>query len=134
MTKKELSRYYHLTISIKDIEEKLLSLRENSISSTRLTGMPHSGKISNPVQQRIELIEKYTEKLENKKLEAMQEMLKIEAYISSIEECDTSLIFSKRYIELKRWDQIAREMHMSERSVFRKHSERMKGERNESSI
>ena len=35
-------------------------------------------------------------------------------------------IFNKRYIELKKWERIAQEMHMSERTIFRKHSQFLK--------
>ena len=53
-------------------------------------------------------------------------MMNIENYLATIEDIETKLIFNKRYIELKEWSVIAREMHMSERTVFRKHSKQLK--------
>ncbi len=128
MNKKELSKYYHLAIEIQSIEEKIKMIEECSIGSSKITGMPFSGNISNPIQQRIELIEKYSEKLEYKKSKAIEEMIKIENYLSTIEDLETRLIFNKRYIELKKWEKIAIEMHMSEATIYRRHSDQLKGE------
>ena len=56
------------------------------------------------------------------------EMEKIEKYISTIEDIEIRLIFSKRYLDFKDWVKIADEMFMSERSVYRKHSNWLKQE------
>ena len=56
MNKKELSKYYHLTNEIKDLQEKIKELDLTLISSPLLTGMPHSNKVSNPTEQRNILI------------------------------------------------------------------------------
>ena len=58
------------------------------------------------------LVEKYQNRLESKKAEAIQEMLRIETYLSSIEDIETRMIFNYRYIEKKSWEQIAMLMHM----------------------
>lgn len=130
MNKKELSKYYYLTLEIKDIENKLHEIRNQSSGVARMTGMPFSSQVGNPTEKQILLIEKYTEKLEKKKLQAMEEIIKIESYISEIKDVETRLIFNKRYIELKKWDVIAREMCMCERGVFKRHSDHLKGLKN----
>ena len=130
MNKKELSKYYYLTLEIKDIENKLHEIRNQSSGVARMTGMHFSSQVGNPTEKQILLIEKYTEKLESKKLQAMEEIIKIESYISEIKDVETRLIFNKRYIELKKWDVIAREMCMCERGVFKRHSDYLKGLRN----
>lgn len=122
MNKKELSKYYYLSLEIKSLEERILTIRNKSVGISNITGMPFSMNKSNPVEKQIQLIATLTERLELKKAQALEEMLKIEQYINTIKDVETRLIFSKRYIELKKWDLIAREMYMSERSVFRKHS------------
>ena len=71
------------------------------------------------------LIEKYQNRLESKKAEAIQEMLRIEKYLSSIEDIETRMIFIYRYIEKKSWEQIAMLMHMGIATVFRKHKEQL---------
>lgn len=126
MNKKELSKYYHLTNEIKDLQEKIKELDLTLISSPLLTGMPHSNKVSNPTEQRNTLILTLKRKLEIREAKAMEELIKIEDYISSIEDIELRQIFDKRYVQLKSWEVIANEIHMSERNVFRKVSKYLK--------
>ncbi len=126
MNKKELSKYYHLTNEIKDLQEKIKELDLTLISSPLLTGMPHSNKISNPTEQRNILMLTLKRKLEIREARAMEELIKIEDYISSIEDTELRQIFDKRYVQLKSWEVIANEIHMSERNVFRKVSKYLK--------
>lgn len=126
MNKWQLSRYYYLSLEIKDIEDRIKTLRETSVGSPKLTGMPTSHNNINPLEKRIELIVSLTEKLENKKIKAIDEMLKIEKFLTTIEDVETRMIFNKRYIEFKTWEKIAEEMYMSERTVYRKHSSYLK--------
>jgi len=124
MDRKTLSKYYHLSQEIKEIEEKIIMIKDQMPSGSRITGMPFSGNNkSDPTERKVQLIIKYTEILENKKNQAIEEMVKIENIISTIEDIEIRRIFNKRYIELKKWEKIALEMHMSERTVFRKHSQ-----------
>ena len=126
MNKKELSKYYHLTNEIKDLQEKIKELDLTLISSPLLTGMPHSNKVSNPTEQRNILILTLKRKLEIREAKAMEELIKIEDYISSIEDIELRQIFDKRYVQWKSWEVIANEIHMSERNVFRKVSKYLK--------
>ncbi len=126
MNRKDLSRYYFLSKEIKEIEEKIESIRSNYISAAKVDDMPHSHNISNPQEQRALLLEKLTEKLEQKKSDALNEMFKIEDYLSHIEDIETRIIFNKRYVELKKWDKIALEMNMSIATVYRKHKSQLK--------
>ena len=126
MNKKELSKYYHLTNEIKDLQDKIKELDLTLISSPLLTGMPHSNKISNPTEQRNILMLTLKRKLEIREARAMEELIKIEDYISSIEDTELRQIFDKRYVQLKSWEVIANEIHMSERNVFRKVSKYLK--------
>ena len=126
MNKKELSKYYHLTNEIKDLQEKIKELDLTLISSPLLTGMPHSNKVSNPTEQRNILILTLKRKLEIREAKAMEKLIKIEDYISSIEDIELRQIFDKRYVQLKSWEVIANEIHMSERNVFRKVSKYLK--------
>ncbi len=126
MTKKELSKYYHLSNEIKDIEEQINELSNSLIGSPILTGMPHGTGISNPVEQKASLLINLKNKLEKRKYKSLQELIKIEVYVASIEKAEIRTLFTKRYIQFKQWDEIADEMHMSISSVFRKHSEQLK--------
>lgn len=126
MNKKQLSKYYYLSLEIKDIQSKLEEIRTQSVGVAKMTGMPFSTKVGNPTEEQAMLIIKYTQRLEKKQSKALAELLKIEDYISNIEDVETRLIFTKRYIELKKWEKIALEMFMSERTIFRKHKDQLK--------
>lgn len=125
MTKGQLSKYYYLSLEIKEIEEKIQSIRETSVGSTKLTGMPTSHNNESPLEKRVELLITLSEKLEHRKNKAIEEMTKVEQFLSTIVDSETRLIFNKRYIEFKRWDKIAQELHMSESSVFRRHKKQL---------
>lgn len=131
MNKRELSRYYYLSLEIKDLEERINNLHETSIGSSKITGMPIAHSNESPIEKRIELIVRLLEKLKRRQRRAFEEMEKIEQYISTIEDIDIRLIFSKRYLDFKDWVTIADEMFMSERTVQRKHSNWIKHEMNE---
>lgn len=126
MTKRELSKYYRLSMEIKDIEEQINELSSSLIESPILTGMPHGSGVSNPVEQKATLLINLKNKLENRKYKALQELVKIEVYIASIEKSENRILFNKRYIQFKQWEEIADEMNLSISSVFRKHSEQLK--------
>lgn len=125
MTKGQLSKYYYLSLEIKEIEEKIQSIRETSVGSTKLTRMPTSHNNESPLEKRVELLITLSEKLEHRKNKAIEEMTKVEQFLSTIVDSETRLIFNKRYIEFKRWDKIAQELHMSESSVFRRHKKQL---------
>ena len=126
MTKKELSRYYYLSKEIADIQLKIDEIRSTYIGASKLNGMPHSRTLNSPQETLMLLIEKYQQKLEYKKSEAIKEMLKIETYLLDIKDVDIRKIFNYRYVERKSWEQIAMLMHMSRATVFRKHQEQLK--------
>ena len=125
MNKRDLSRYYHLSMEIKDLEEQIKELSNSLVGSPILTGMPHGSGISNPVEQKATLLINLKNKLETRKNKSISERIKIEIYIASIEKSEIRLIFTKRYIQFKQWDEIADEMNMSISSVFRKHKEQL---------
>ena len=130
MTKHELSKYFYLILEIKDIERKLEELNNKTIGAIKISDTPFGKTSTDLVSSQLELIEKYNIKLERKRIKAIEELLKIEEYISEIKDIETRLIFTKRYIELKKWEVIAIEMNMCERAVFKRHSDYLKGEKN----
>ena len=126
MNKKELSKYYHLSMEINELEEQIKELMDSLVGSPELTGMPHGSGVGNPVEQKAMLIINLKNKLEKRRAKSLKELTKIELYIANIEKAEIRLIFTKRYIQFKRWDEIAREMCMSESSIFKKHQEQLK--------
>ena len=123
MTKEELSRYYYLKKEIKQIEERIKEIDDTFLSANRINGMSYEKRLSNTQEQRMILIEKYDKRLEEKKDEALKELMKIENFIDSINDPEIRMIFRYRYIELMEWNKIVMLVHMSERTVFRKHRE-----------
>jgi len=99
---------------------------DSLVGSPELTGMPHGTGIGNPVEEKAMLIINLKNKLEKRREKALKELTKIELYIANIESTDTRLIFTKRYIQFKRWDEITKEMCMSKSNVFRRHQEQLK--------
>lgn len=123
MTKEELSKYYYLKKEIKQIEERIKEIDDTFLSANRINGMRYEKRLSNPQEQRMILIEKYDKRLEEKKDEALKELMKIENFIDSINDSEIRMIFRYRYIELMEWNKIAMLVNMSERTVYRKHRE-----------
>ena len=123
MTKEELSSYYNLKKEIKQIEERIKEIDDTFLSANRINGMRYEKRLSNPQEQRMILIEKYDKRLEEKKDEALKELMKIENFIDSINDPEIRMIFRYRYIELMEWNKIAMLVNMSERTVYRKHRE-----------
>ena len=72
---KKLNKLYYLKIEIKELKDEIENLSE--ISSPSLSGMPHSGKLSNPPEQYFLKKEKLLKKL-NKKLEKYVDVLEID--------------------------------------------------------
>ena len=128
MTKKELSRYYFLSLEVKYLEQRIKLLHETAVGASNLTGMPKATNVESPVERRTELILKLEKKLEKRKNQATEEMCRIEEYISTIEDIEIRLILSRRYIDHLSWEKIAVESHMSERNVQRIHSKFIKSE------
>ena len=72
MTKRELSKYYYLSLEIKDLEERIESLNETTIGSSKITGMPIAHTNESPIERRVELIIRLKNKLEKRKCRALE--------------------------------------------------------------
>ncbi len=122
MKKHELSRYYYLKLEIKQLEDRIKEIESTVVGSSKITGMPHKKNTkSDPVERTVQLISKLKNKLENQKIKATEELIKIEDLISSINDAEARLILTKRYIELQKWEKISLEMGMTERTIYRIH-------------
>lgn len=121
MTKEILLSYSSLLKEIERLNEKIKELESSTIRSYRMSDILYDKNRSNPQEVRLLLIEKYLDLLEEKRIEALEQVIRIEGYISAIDDLDTKAIFTKRYIKMKEWNQIAKEMFMSRSLVFLKH-------------
>ena len=126
MTKEILLSYSSLLKEIERLNEKIKELESTTIRSYRMSDVLYDKNRSNPQEVRLLLIEKYLDLLEEKRIEALEQVIRIEDYISAIDDPDTKAIFTKRYIENKEWEQIAKEMYMGIATVYRKHKKYLK--------
>lgn len=125
MTKEELNKYYNLKKEINYLENRIKEINEKYISASMINCERFEKNLSNPLEKRLILIEEYENKLHAKKIALLDELIKIEDYISTIDDIDTRLIFRYRYIEQNSWEQIAMLMHMGIATVFRKHKKQI---------
>lgn len=116
MTEKELSRYYWLKKEVKNLEERLLEFGIG-LSAVNLDN-EISGSSSNTTiqQRRAELVEKII----NARLSALEEYLKIESYIETVEDSEIRQIMRYRYLDLYGWYKIGEIMNYDRTTVSKK--------------
>lgn len=116
MTEKELSKYYHLKKEISDLEERIIKLG-NGVSAVEITDMPKGSSSNSTIQQKIvELRERYIEA----RVSALEEYLKIEKFISTVENPEIRTMMRMRYLDLKRWEEIGQEYYCDRTTASKK--------------
>lgn len=126
MTKEELSKYYYLKQEIKQIEDKIKEIDSTFMRASLINCEKFERKLSNPQEKRMILIEKYEQKLEIAINKSIEELIKIEEFINSIEDPENRMIFRYRYIELKSWNEISSLIHISRSEIFERHNKILK--------
>ena len=126
MTKEELSKYYYLKQEIKQIEDKIKEIDSTFMRASLINCEKFERKLSNPQEKRMILIEKYEQKLEIAIKKSIEELIKIEEFINSIEDPENRMIFRYRYIELKSWNEISSLIHISRSAIFERHNKILK--------
>lgn len=116
MTEQELSKYYWLKKEIKDLEDRLKEFGYG-ISSTRLD-KEISGIISTDSiqEKRIIIVEKWI----SARVSALEEYLKIESYIETVEDSEIRQIMRYRFLDLLSWEKIGEEMNYERTTVSKK--------------
>ena len=126
MTKEELSKYYYLKQEIKQIEDKIKEIDSTFMRASLINCEKFERKLSNPQEKRMILIKKYEQKLEIAINKSIEELIKIEEFINSIEDPENRMIFRYRYIELKSWNEISSLIHISRSAIFERHNKILK--------
>lgn len=116
MTEKELSKYYYLTIEIKDIEERITKFGNGVVSKEFDNEIRGTGKRETIQEKYMELKSLYIEK----RIDALEEYIKIEKYISDVEDPEIRLIMRLRFLDLKDWDKIGAKLKYDRTSVSKK--------------
>lgn len=108
MNEKELSNYYYLKKEIENLEERIITFGVG-VSSVKIKDLNvDSSPQYKSIQDKItELKDLWMEK----RVSALEEYIKIEHYISSIEDSEIRQIMRYRYLDLKKWDDIDELMH-----------------------
>lgn len=125
MTNKELSQLYYLNKEIKQLESKLMELETTAYKATsNLTGMPGSGKCSDKVGRYAAEIADLKALINLNIEKCWHEKRRLERYIQSIDDSLIRQIFFLRYIELKKWEDVAASLggNNTENSVKQIHS------------
>lgn len=109
MTLRELSQLYWLKKELKHCERRLAEKRANmrSLSSPNLDGLPPGSDGVSSMQRYIECIQEIEQEIKRRKSRIEQEILKLEQYISTIDDSVMRQIFILRFIELKSWVSVA---------------------------
>ena len=125
MTNKELSQLYYLNKEIKQLESKLMELETTAYKATpNLTGIPGSGKCSDKVGRYAAEIADLKALINLNIKKCWHERRRLERYIQSIDDSLIRQIFFLRYIELKKWEDVAASLggNNTENSVKQIHS------------
>ena len=130
MTAKErLSRYYKAKKDIEYIQRQLNRLRESAsdIQATNYDRIQVDGsRDADTIGNIVARIEEKADALEKAKVKARQIMLDIEDTLDTIRKPEIREVLCLRYIELKKWEEIADTMSYSTTHVKRLHSKGLK--------
>lgn len=108
MNEKDLSKYYYLKKEIDNLEERIKTFGVG-VSSVKIKelNVDSSPKYSSIQEKITELKDLWMEK----RVSALEEYIKIEYYITNIEDSEIRQIMRYRYLDLKKWDEIDELLH-----------------------
>lgn len=116
MTEKELSRYYWLKKEIKDLENRLEEFGYG-VKAANIDKEIFGTTPTNSIQEkRVIIVEKWI----NARITALEEYLKIENYIESVEDSEIRQIMRYRFLDLLDWYSIGELMHCDRTTASKK--------------
>lgn len=122
---KNLNKLYWIKKEIRTIEEQIKEL--TILSSVQISDMPKGGNnITSSVERFTEKLLSLKGKLESKRLEYIEERIKMEDFLATIEDSEISLIARMRFIDNRSWEYIGKEMNMDRTTVSKKLSKYLK--------
>lgn len=98
-------------------------IRENELIdaiSLNADGMPHGSEISKPTEQKAIRLANAALKWKTAELEAIEIRQEIFMAINEVGGIEGDILFGK-YIELRKWKDIAEALHYSEQNIYRIH-------------
>ncbi len=123
MTAKEyLSQYKKLEELLQATEADLEELKEAyDHIQVQMDGMPRGTEISNPTEALALKITMMTYQVMEERTALLAKKRDIRAVISQIKEWKQIRVINLKYIEGKSWNEIAKEMHYTRRTITRLH-------------
>ena len=119
MTISELSKYHTIKLEIEQIQANLRELDSTSIGSQKLTGMPQgTGHVGNPIESLVIKKSKLEMILKKKQDKLLDEQLKIENFLGTIEDSNVRVIIRARFIDGKNWHQIGKELNFERTTPY----------------
>ena len=116
MTEQELSKYYWVKKEIKDLEDRLREFGYG-ISSTKLDKEISRVISTESIQEkRVIIVEKWI----NARVSALEEYLKIESYIETVEDSEIRQIMRYRFLDLYDWYKIGELLHYDRTTAAKK--------------
>ena len=115
---KGLNKLYYLKLEIDDLRDEIDNIPE--ISSTQLTGMPHSNSVSDPVWQLQLKKQKLVERLSRKIERYIDELTRIEDIIDKIEDEEVRAIARMRFVQNLKWEEIGIKLDFDRSVCYRK--------------
>lgn len=116
MNEEQLSKFYYLKKEIKDIEERI-EMFGYGVGSSKLVSVKCSSTENKAIQEKYqELKDLYMET----RISALEEYIKIEKYISSIDDPEIRSIMRGRFLDLKTWEQLGEEFNSDRTTVSKK--------------
>lgn len=108
MTEKELNKYYWLKKEIEDIENRLIEFGDGvSGIQYKEINVVSSHKVISIQDKRMELVNKLLEA----RVSALEEYIKIESFIETIDDSKIRQIMRYRFLDLKDWYRIGELMN-----------------------
>ena len=117
MKEKELNKYYYLKKEVEDLEERIETY-DVGVSSVRVKelNVDSSPQFISIQEKVVELKDKWMQK----RVEALEEYIKIESFIDRVDDAEIRILLRYRYLDLLSWEQIGEKVFMDRTSVSKK--------------
>lgn len=118
MTIAELSKYQSIKAEIKQLREYIDEIESTTISSSKINDLPVSGIVNNdrPTERIAFKLVDLRAKLTKKHEQLVDEMNKVEDFLSTVNDNEIRIIIRKRFLDGKTWKEVSKEI-ISDRST-----------------
>lgn len=119
MTIKELSKYNTIKLEINQLNKSIAELYSTILGSPILSDMPKSKNTSkSPIETLVIKKTKLEQLLQKKKNKLLDEQIKIEKFLETIEDNIIRVIIRSKYIDGKTWGQTAKELNFERTTIY----------------